>query len=71
MSVEKNLILDHAVVQASINEVRENKARLLVTIRTARLHGWTYKDIAETLGISISRVQQLVRQANGLYRSNR
>lgn len=71
MTIEQKLISAHQKVHAAGKSVTANKQELLAAINEARDEGFTYSDIAETLDISASRVQQLVRQADGRGRSNR
>lgn len=71
LSTEELLVMRHLETQKHGNAMMTNKMLFLETIQQARNEGMTYSDIAETLNISPSRVQQLVRQADGRGRSNR
>ena len=71
LSLEKDLKRAHQDLKHAVSDVDRRKMAFLNVILQARKHNWTYQKIAKTLNISISRVQQLVRQANGKKRSNR
>ena len=60
----------HKELKSHARTAAENKANFLGIIEKAREEGWTYSDIADLLDISVSRVQQLVRQADGRGRSS-
>ena len=70
-SLEKDLKQAHKDLKRAVSDVDRRKSVFLNVILQARKHKWTYQKIADTLNISTSRVQQLVRQANGKKRSNR
>lgn len=62
----------HKDLKQAINNVEKRKKDFLSVLLIARnKESWTYQEIADVLGISTSRVQQLVRQAQGKKRSNR
>jgi DNA-directed RNA polymerase specialized sigma subunit len=62
----------HKDLKRAIYDVEKRKKDFLEILLIARnKEGWTYQEIADVLGISTSRVQQLVRQAQGKKRSNR
>jgi DNA-directed RNA polymerase specialized sigma subunit len=62
----------HKDLKRAIDDVEKRKKDFLEILLIARnKEGWTYQEIADVLGISTSRVQQLVRQAQGKKRSNR
>jgi DNA-directed RNA polymerase specialized sigma subunit len=62
----------HKDLKRAIDDVEKRKKDFLQILLIARnKEGWTYQEIADVLGISTSRVQQLVRQAQGKKRSNR
>lgn len=62
----------HKDLKQAIDDVEKRKKDFLEILLIARnKEGWTYQEIANVLGISTSRVQQLVRQAQGKKRSNR
>ena len=70
-SLEKDLQAAHDELKIAVINMNRKKRTFLSMILEVRKHKWTYKRIAKSLGISISRVQQLVRQAHGKKRSTR
>lgn len=70
--LETILKKSHKDLKRAIDDVEKRKKDFLEILLIARnKEGWTYQEIADVLGISTSRVQQLVRQAQGKKRSNR
>lgn len=69
--LEKLLKERHKDLKNALIDVDKRKSEFLHVLIQARKHAWTYQRIANTLNISTSRVQQLVRQANGKKRSTR
>ena len=68
----KQLKERHRSLKNALEDVDRRKAEFLSILLIARNKElWTYQEIASVLDISVSRVQQLVRQASGLKRSNR
>lgn len=61
----------HRIMRQNQRLLEKSKEQFLASIRDARANGWTYQRIADELDISVSRVQQLVRQSDGRGRSNR
>ena len=70
--LETILKKSHKDLKRAIDDIEKRKKDFLEILLIARnKEGWTYQEIADVLGISTSRVQQLVRQAQGKKRSNR
>lgn len=67
----RRMVRNHKNVQDCLKSTAQAKKDLLASIKRIRKLGWTYNDIAVELNLSPSRVQQLVRQADGRGRSNR
>lgn len=70
-TTEDRLRFWHLEVQKHGNAMMTNKKLFLEEIEKARAEGFSYSDIADVLDVTPSRVQQLVRQADGRGRSNR
>jgi len=69
--IEDQLKIWHREMHNHAKTAEENRKNFLGIINTARAEGWTYAEIADVLDISVSRVQQIVRSADGRGRSNR
>lgn len=69
--LERDMRAKHRQVQALMAKVEEAKVDLLEVVLDAVREGYSLQTIADILGLSKSRAQQLVRQADGRGRSPR
>lgn len=69
--LERELRARHRKVQSLMAEVEQAKVDLLDSVLEAVRQQYSLQSIADMLGLSKSRAQQLVRQADGRGRSPR
>ena len=71
MSLDTRLKQNHRRVASASRRLEEAKEGFLDVILEAVREGYSLQAIADVLGLSKSRAQQLVRQADGRGRSSR